>query len=82
MGLVTGFSLLLDGVKELSGEAVKTLGNQDQSRQPEKGTAELFVADESHPVIGLSKDPAVDRVNPESFSFPDDLLSWFALNDL
>ena len=81
MRLVTGLSLLLDGGKELSGETVKTSRNQDQSRQPDKGAAKLFVADESHPAIYLLKGPGVDRVNPETFSFPDDLLSRFALGD-
>ena len=81
MRLVTGLSLLLDGGEELSGETVKTSRNQDQSRQPDKGAAKLFVADESHPAIYLSKGPGVDRVNPETFSLPDDLLSRFALGD-
>jgi len=79
--LVTGLSLLLDGGKELSGETVKTSGNQDQSRQPDKGAAKLFVADESDPAIYLSKRPGVDRVNPETLSLPDDLLSRIALGD-
>jgi len=63
LGLVTGLSLSLDRGEELSGETVKTLGKQDQSRQQDKGAAELFVADESNPAICLSKGPGVDRVN-------------------
>ena len=60
---------------------VKTLGNQDQPRQPDEGAAELFVAGKYHLALSLSKGPGVDRVNPETFSLPDDLLSRLALGN-
>jgi hypothetical protein len=68
-----GFGGFFDVLQELLGKLVQPSGYKQQAAEEKQGTAEYFDAGQNDRILFFPEFEAVDAVNPESSSFPDDL---------
>jgi hypothetical protein len=75
-----GFGGFFDVLQELLGKLVQPSGYKQQAAEEKQGTAEYFDAGQNDRILSFPELEAMDAVNPESPSFPDNLPHPFAFD--